>query len=94
MGTYVSQGGFFAVWLMLGFAALGWLMMKLDISVVCFIIGLVLGPMIELSIRQSVILLSRNPMAIFDHPFALVLVAATPFVAWALVRDRDRLSDG
>lgn len=94
VGIYVSQGGFFAVWLMLGFAGLGWLMLKLEISVVCFIIGLVLGPMIELSIRQSVILLSRNPMAIFDHPFALILVAATPIVAWALVRDRQRLSDG
>jgi putative tricarboxylic transport membrane protein len=94
VGIYVSQGGFFAVWLMLGFATLGWFMLKLEISVVCFIIGLVLGPMIELSIRQSVILLSRNPMAIFEHPFALVLVAATPIVAWILVRDRQRLSDG
>jgi len=94
VGIYVSQGGFFAVWLMLGFAALGWFMLKLRISVVCFIIGLVLGPMIELSIRQSVILLSRNPFAIFDHPFALILFALTPFVAWALVRDRKRLSDG
>lgn len=94
VGIYVSQGGFFAVWLMLGFAALGYLMLKLDISVVCFIIGLVLGPMIELSIRQSVILLSRNPVAILEHPFALVLFAATPIVAWILVRDRNRLSDG
>lgn len=94
VGIYVSQGGFFAVWLMLGFAAIGWAMLKLQISVVCFIIGLVLGPMIELSIRQSVILLSRNPLAILDHPFALILVAATPFVAWILVRDRKRLSDG
>lgn len=94
VGIYISQGGFFAVWLMLGFAAIGWVMLKLEISVVCFIIGLVLGPMIELSIRQSVILLSRNPMAVIDHPFALVLIAATPFVAWVLVRDRKRLSCG
>ena len=94
VGIYVSQGGFFAVWLMLGFAVLGFIMIKLDISIVCFIIGLVLGPMIELSIRQSVILLSRSPTAIFDHVFALVLVAATPFVAWILIRDRARLSDG
>ncbi|WP_305985442.1 tripartite tricarboxylate transporter permease [Roseibium sp. MMSF_3544] len=94
VGIYVSQGGFFAVWLMLGFAVLGYLMVRLEISVVCFIIGLVLGPMIELSIRQSVVLLSRNPAAIFDHVFALVLVVATPFVAWILVRDRARLSDG
>ncbi|MEL7099017.1 MAG: tripartite tricarboxylate transporter permease [Pseudomonadota bacterium] len=94
VGIYVSQGGFFAVWLMLGFAVLGWFMLKLRISVVCFIIGLVLGPMIELSIRQSVILLSRNPMAIFDHLFAVALVALTPFVAALLIRDRKRLSDG
>lgn len=94
VGIYVSQGGFFAVWLMLGFAVLGYLMARLEISVVCFIIGLVLGPMIELSIRQSVVLLSRNPAAIFDHVFALVLVVATPFVAWILIRDRARLSDG
>lgn len=92
VGIYVSQGGFFAVWLMLCFAVLGYLMAKLEISVVCFIIGLVLGPMIELSIRQSVVLLSRNPTAIFDHVFALCLLVATPFVAWILIRDRARLS--
>ena len=92
MGIYISQGGFFAVWLMLGFSVLGYVMLKLDISVVCFIIGLVLGPMIELSIRQSVILLGRSPAAIFDHPFALILLAATPFVGWLLVRDRKRLA--
>lgn len=94
VGIYVSQGGFFAVWLMLGFSVLGYIMARLEISVVCFIIGLVLGPMIELSIRQSVILLSRNPTAIFDHVFALTLVVGTPFVAWILIRDRARLSDG
>ncbi|MEM6940649.1 MAG: hypothetical protein AAF943_06295 [Pseudomonadota bacterium] len=68
-------------------------MLKLEISVVCFTIGLVLGPMIELSIRQSVILFSRNPMAILEHPFALVLVAATPVVAWFPVCDGKRFSD-
>ena len=94
VGIYVSQGGFFAVGVMLVFTVLGFFMQKLQISLVCFIIGLVLGPMIELSIRQSVILLSRNPSAIFDHPFALVLFVASPFVAWLLVRDRNRLSDG
>ncbi|MBV7395754.1 tripartite tricarboxylate transporter permease [Mameliella sediminis] len=94
VGIYISQGGIFAVWLMLGFAVLGFVMQRLEISVVCFIIGLVLGPMIELSIRQSVILLSRSPAAILEHPFALCLFAATPFVAWILVRDRKRLSDG
>ena len=94
VGIYVSQGGFFAVWVMLAFSVLGFFMQKLEISIVCFIIGLVLGPMIELSIRQSVILLSRNPSAILDHPFALVLFAATPFVAWLLIRDRKKLSDG
>ena len=94
VGIYVSQGGFFAVWVMLVFSVLGFFMQKLEISIVCFIIGLVLGPMIELSIRQSVILLSRNPSAILDHPFALVLFAATPFVAWLLIRDRKKLSDG
>lgn len=92
VGIYVSQGGFFAVWLMLGFSVLGFLMLKLEISVVCFIIGLVLGPMIELSIRQSVILMSRSPAAIFDHPFALALLAFTPVLAWILIRDRKRLS--
>lgn len=90
VGVYISQGGFFAVWLMLGFAVLGYLMVCFDVPVVCFIIGLVLGPLIELSIRQSVILLSRHPQAIFDHPLALILMALTPVVALVLVRDQRR----
>ena len=94
VGIYISQGGFFAVWLMLGFAVLGFLMIKLGIPVVCFIIGLVLGPMIELSIRQSVVLLSNNPAALLDHTFAILVLAATPIAGWILIRDRARLSDG
>ena len=37
VGIYVSQGVFFAVWLRLAFAVLGFWVIKLDLSVVCFI---------------------------------------------------------
>ncbi|WP_259782099.1 tripartite tricarboxylate transporter permease [Aestuariispira ectoiniformans] len=90
VGVYLSQRSLFAVWLMLGFGLLGYVMRKLDISIVCFAIGLVLGPIIELSARQSIILMRMNPGAILDHPLALGLFVATPVVVWVLLRDRKK----
>ena len=40
-------------WLMLGFGALGWLMKRYDWSAAPMILGLVLGPIFENSLRQS-----------------------------------------
>ena len=62
-------------WLMLGFGVLGWLMKRYDWSAAPMILGLVLGPIFENSLRQS-LTLSHGSSAIFvTRPIAAVLFA-------------------
>lgn len=88
VGVYISTGGMLGVWALAGFGAVGFLMRKLGFSVVCFIIGAVLGPMIELTVRQSVILTAQSPAELLEHPVALLLFALTPVVSWRLLQGR------
>jgi len=62
-------------WLMLAFGVLGWLMKRYDWSAAPMILGLVLGPIFENSLRQS-LTLSHGSGAIFlARPISAVLFA-------------------
>jgi len=62
-------------WLMLGFGVIGWLMKRYDWSAAPMILGLVLGPIFENSLRQS-FTMSHGSAAIFvTRPISAVLLA-------------------
>ncbi len=89
-GSFVAGGGLFAVATMMAFGLLGYLMRKLDFSVVAFILGFILGPMVERSLRHTVILLD-DFQALSGHPFLLVMLALSGFaVFWLGRRPRRR----
>lgn len=83
VGAYLEGGGMFSVYLMLVFAFLGYFMKKFDFSFVTFLIGFILGPMAELSLRQAMILTDGNILSLQNHPVAIVfLVLAVASVWW------------
>jgi len=73
-GSYVEGGGMFNVYLMMVFAFVGYFMKKFDFSFVTFLVGFILGPMMELTLRQSLILTDNNPAKLLDHPIAIVFL--------------------
>jgi putative tricarboxylic transport membrane protein len=75
LGAYAETKSLLAVWLMVGFAALGWVMHRYDYSRITFLIGFVVGPLFELSVRQSLIITHSDPMRLLQHPIAVVLLA-------------------
>jgi putative tricarboxylic transport membrane protein len=79
VGAYVEGGGMFGVYLMLVFAFVGYFMKKLDFSFVTFLVGFILGPMFELSLRQSLILTDGNPAKLIDHPIAIAFLLLAVF---------------
>ena len=83
-GAYMADNSLFAVSLMIIFAILGYFMKKLDFSFVTFIIGFVLGPILELSLRQTMILSKNNPMILIQHPISLILLILTALSIWKL----------
>ncbi|KMK64859.1 tripartite tricarboxylate transporter permease [Puniceibacterium sp. IMCC21224] len=82
IGAYMEGGGMFGVYLMLIFGIVGYFMKKLDYSFVTFVVGYVLGPMAELTIRQSLILSNSDPAILLDHPIAILFLLLAVFSIW------------
>lgn len=83
-GAYLEGSGMFGVYLMLIFAFFGYFMKKYDFSFVTFLIGFILGPMAELSLRQALILTDAKPSALVEHPVAVVFLLMAVISIWRL----------
>ena len=74
-GVYSLNNSMFDVWLTGLFGAIGYFAKKLDYPPAPVVLGLVLGPMVERSLRQSLVL-SRGDYSIFlSRPITAVLLA-------------------
>lgn len=95
VGSYSLRNSLFDVWVTLIFGLLGYLMKKRDWPAVPLILGFIMGPLLEQSLRQS-LALSRSELTIFfDRPIARVLIFATlalgPAQAlWRRLRKRNQ----
>jgi len=75
LGVYAVNGSVVDVWIMLAMGVLGWVLRKLDFETAPIVLGVVLAPMIELSLRQS-LAMSDGRYAIFiERPIAATLLA-------------------
>lgn len=77
VGTYLERDTVFSVFAMLALGLLGFIMQRFGYSVVTFLIGFVIGPLFELSLRQALIITNHSPLAILDHPIALGFLIAS-----------------
>ncbi len=81
-GAYLITQSMFAVALMVGFAILGYIMRKLDFSIVAFIIAFILGPLFEDVLRQTLVLFSDSPGELLTRPIAIAFLLLTIFSVW------------
>jgi len=79
IGTYTVNGLIFDLWIMFFAGILGFIMRLFQIPVAALVIGLVLGPQLELSLRQGLIVTNNDFASFFslDHPIALFLFLLT-----------------
>lgn len=87
-GAYVSSGSMFGVGIMLIFGVLGYFMRKFDYPYIVLLIGFILGPMFERSLRHTIVLLDGQPALVRQHPLLLVLIALAGFAVWRGFRTR------
>jgi putative tricarboxylic transport membrane protein len=89
VGAWSLKSSIFDVWVMLGFGVLGYLLRKLDFPLAPAILALILGPMMEKSLRTT-LEMSAGSFAIFlDRPIALALLCIPlAVVAFLLLRPR------
>jgi putative tricarboxylic transport membrane protein len=75
-GVYSQANSVEDCWLLAGFGALGWLMKRYDWPAAPMILGLVLGPLFETALRQSLTLSHGSGAIFFTRPISVVLLAA------------------
>jgi TctA family transporter len=74
IGVYAVNNSVFEVLLTLGFALLGYFMLKVGLEAAPLLLGFVLGPLIEENLRRTLIL-SDGSFAIFlQRPLALAML--------------------
>ncbi|MFH1756436.1 MAG: tripartite tricarboxylate transporter permease [Pseudomonadota bacterium] len=74
LGVYAVNGSVFDVYIMMLTGIVGYLFKKADFSPAPIVIGLVLSPMVEMSMRQSLILSDGSYMIFFQRPIAAVMI--------------------
>ena len=88
-GMLLQGYGTFGLVILIGFAVLGYLMKKFDYSFVTFLVAFIITPMLELNLRQSIILSRGEWSVLLERPIALFFIACTllalVMLAWRTV---------
>ncbi len=87
VGAYGVNGSAFDIWIAFAAGVVGAILRYFSYPLAPVVIGMVLGPTIEMSLRQGLILTDGNALAFFQRPIASVLFALTfMLLIWPLVR--------
>ncbi|GLQ35347.1 tripartite tricarboxylate transporter TctA [Amylibacter marinus] len=82
VGIYSITGSSFDVMLMVGFGLAGWVLRKLDVSLVPVILGILLGNQMEVNLRRAMTISDGDWLTLVGSPLAIILwiIAITGFV--------------
>jgi putative tricarboxylic transport membrane protein len=75
LGVYAVNGSVVDVWIMLVMGVLGYVLRKLDFETAPIVLGVVLAPMIELALRQSLAMSDGHYGIFVQRPIAATLLA-------------------
>ncbi|MEN5081699.1 tripartite tricarboxylate transporter permease [Bosea sp. TWI1241] len=84
VGTYSANKNLFDLWVMLAFGVSGYVLRKLQYDLAPFLIAFVLAPLLEQSLRQTLVMSPDGIMIMTQRPIAAVLIAIS-FVLVALM---------
>ena len=90
-GAYAMRGSLFDVQLMFVFGLVGWLMARYRFPSVLLLIGFILTPILERSIRQTLILVDAADgwfAFIGSRPVLMILLGALAILTVIVIRQR------
>ncbi len=86
--AYAESNNVYTVWLALGFGVLGYVMRKFEFPVAPVVLAMVLGNMIEIAFRRSLILSDGSAAIFLSRPVAaLILGLAALSIGYQVLRD-------
>ncbi len=91
-GTYSLNQSMLDVFIMLIFGVIGFFMRRYNYSVVPVIIGLILGELIEGTLRQSLVIFDGNWLLFFERPIVLIFfILSVISLFLPLLKKNDRI---
>jgi len=75
IGVFGVNYSLLDTWLMLGFGVFGYLLRKLDYEMAPLVLAMILGPLFENALRQSLIIFNGNPLVFFTRPISGAFLA-------------------
>jgi len=86
IGTFAARTNFFDSFSMLGFGILGYALKRGGFPIPPLAIAFIIGPFLENSMRQSLILSRGSPVIFFTRPISLFLMILSVFICIYMVR--------
>ena len=78
MGAYAINSSIFDIWILLIFGALGYVFRKAGFSAIAVVLGIILGPIAETGIKQSLMLGRGHVITYFlTRPICIILIILT-----------------
>jgi len=86
IGVFSVNNNVLDIWLMIGFGVMGYLARKFEYEMAPLVLALILGPMFEDALRQSMIIFDGNPLVFLTRPIsASFVIIATLLLLSTLV---------
>ena len=99
IGSYALDQAVLDVWIMVGAGLLGFVLQRYGFSAAPIIMGLILGELVEGSLKQSLIIFDHNWLMFFERPIVVTLFVLTalsislPAIGAARARQRARMQE-
>ena len=74
LGAYATNNDLLNVWIMLLFGVVGYLMKIYHFSIASLILGIVLGPLMETSLRRHLLINNGDFLSLFHSPITIILL--------------------
>lgn len=94
VGTYSANKNVFDLWIMLGFGIAGYVLRKLQYEFSPFLIAFVLAPMLEQSLRQSMVMSPDGLLIFMTRPVAATMIFLSCVLAIFVLRQRKLIQPG
>lgn len=88
IGTYSANKNVFDLWVMLAFGIAGYILRKLEYDLAPFVIAFVLAPLLEQSLRQSLVMSPDGALILVQRPVAAALLIGSAVLVGLMFRRR------
>jgi len=90
--AYVQDGGYLGLFTAGVFAVIGYILRRLDVSILPFVIGFLLAPTLENLVRGAYTASGGDALFLLKSPIALVMLALSVLLLLRMVRQARRAS--